>query len=337
MPVTIAAARTAAARWVAEHATGDPGFGGAYLAGSAAWLPADAVLPATSDVDIMLVTGSSPAPPKPGKCRQDGLLLEPTYLSWTELSSPKAVLSDYHLAGGLRVNTILADPTGRLTALQAAVARDFSAPRWIRRRCAHAETRIRTGLMAAQTPQPWPWQVTRWLFATGVTTHVLLVAAQRNPTIRRRYAATRALLTDLGHPDWQEELLTVLGCAHLTPDQVRGHLDALTTIFDEAGPAAATSPVSFAGDLSAQARPVAIDGAHELLAAGEHREAMFWLAATYARCLIALNRDNDPAFTELMADLGHPTGPADLHRQIGRTEAFLPRLTEMREVVLASS
>ncbi|GAA2826313.1 hypothetical protein [Crossiella cryophila] len=336
MPVTVAAARATAAGWVAEHATGDPGFGGAYLAGSAAWLGAEAVLPATSDLDIMLVTAASPAPARPGKFRRDGLLLEPTYLSWAELSSPKAVLSDYHLAGGLRTNTILADPTGRLTALQEAVARDFSAPRWIRRRCAHAETRIRTGLMAAQTPQPWPWQVTRWLFATGVSTHVLLVAAQRNPTVRRRYAATKALLTELGQPDWQEELLAVLGCAHLSPDQVRGHLAALTAIFDEAGPAAATSPDFFAGDLSPQARPVAIDGAHELLAAGEHREAMFWLVATYARCLIALGRDDDPAFTELMADLGQ-TGPADLRRQIGRTEAFLPRLAEMREVVLASS
>ncbi|MFK4066636.1 hypothetical protein [Streptomyces sp. NPDC029674] len=39
-----------------------------------------------------------------------------------------------------------------------------------------------------------------WLFPTGVTCHVLLAAALRNPTVRLRYpAACEALATDAPH------------------------------------------------------------------------------------------------------------------------------------------
>jgi hypothetical protein len=43
--VKAAEARAVAARWVAEHGANSPGFGGAFLSGSAAWLPAPAELP----------------------------------------------------------------------------------------------------------------------------------------------------------------------------------------------------------------------------------------------------------------------------------------------------
>lgn len=340
MPVPLAHAKAVATRWVTAHLAGDPGFGGAYLAGSAAWLPPEAELPETSDLDVMVVTEAAEAAPKLGKFQYEGVLLEVTYLSWTQLSSPKAVLADYHLAAGLHATTVLADPTGRLSALQTAVARDFTAPRWVRRRCAHAEARIRTGLATAATAPPGPRQVLGWLFATGVTTHVLLTAARRNPTIRKRYAATQALLTELGHPEWQEELLAALGCAHWTPERVLAHLATMTAVLDEAAPAAAASDLPFASDLSPQARPVAVEGALELVAAGLHREAVFWLVATYARALQVLGRDTDPGFENLLADLGQspdhgPRSPADLRWQIGRTEAFLPRLAELREAILA--
>ncbi|MGW0521606.1 hypothetical protein [Crossiella sp. NPDC003009] len=344
MAHTLTEALAVATDWLTGHAAGKPGFGGAYLAGSAAALAPEAVLPASSDLDLMVVTGAE-EPPKLGKFRYRGVLLEVTYLSWARLASPKAVLADYHLAAGLRRDTVLADPTGRLRALQAAVAADFAAPRWVRRRCAHAEDRIRAGLDAARAAAPWPERVLRWLFATGVSTHVLLTAALRDPTIRLRYAATGTLLAELGRPEWQEELLAALGCAHLRPERVREHLGALTVIFDEtsqAVEAAASDPAArgalpcYASDLSREARPIAIDGAHELIDAGLPREAVFWLVATYARALTILGRDGDEAFSALLADLGN-SGPADLHTQIGRTEEFLPRLADMREAVLTSS
>jgi hypothetical protein len=99
-----------ASRWVSEHAAEIPNFGGAFVGGSAAWLSGDADLPDTSDVDVMVVTADTHAPPKMGKLLYGGVLVEVTYLSWDQLRSSEDVLASYHLAGSFRTDTILADP-----------------------------------------------------------------------------------------------------------------------------------------------------------------------------------------------------------------------------------
>jgi hypothetical protein len=208
--VQVREARALASRWVAEHAAGIPGFAGAFVSGSAAWLSGHLDLPGTSDVDVMVVTAGGPAPPKLGKLRYGGVLVEVTYLSWDQLRSSEQVLGSYHLAGSFRTNTILADPTGRLAGLQAATARDFAKRPWVRRRCRQAEQRIVDGLGSLDLSAPLPAQVTAWLFATGVTTHVLLTAGLRNPTVRLRYLAARTLLGEYARAEIHGELLRLL-------------------------------------------------------------------------------------------------------------------------------
>ena len=111
-------ARAVAAGWVAGHAAEVPGYLGALLGGSLAWLPDDAELPATSDVDVMVVTDDPDATAGRSKRRHGGVLLEATVLPWWQLGSPERVLASYHLAGLFRTPaTILADPSGRLAAL----------------------------------------------------------------------------------------------------------------------------------------------------------------------------------------------------------------------------
>ncbi|HSO51664.1 MAG TPA: hypothetical protein VL330_02750, partial [Actinomycetes bacterium] len=136
--MTVSEARALAARWVAEHAAGTPGFAGALLGGSMAWSPAHAELPATSDVDVMVVTDDQGAAPARSKRRYGGVLLEVTVLAWDQLRSPEWVLASYHLAGLLRPGTVLADPSGRLAGLQAATATDYPRRAWVRRRCRDA-------------------------------------------------------------------------------------------------------------------------------------------------------------------------------------------------------
>jgi len=51
----IGQARETARQWVIEEASAIPGFRGAYTAGSTNWLPEDASLGTTSDLDIMAV------------------------------------------------------------------------------------------------------------------------------------------------------------------------------------------------------------------------------------------------------------------------------------------
>ncbi|APU15820.1 MULTISPECIES: hypothetical protein [Actinoalloteichus] len=335
----VAEARAAAVDWVRRRARGEAGFVGAYFSGSTIGLPGDAELSPTSDVDVVVVT-SGPVPPVGlGKFRHQGALLEITHLSRELFATAEQVLSSYHLAGGLRADTIIADPSGMLRRLHQEVARDFAEPKWVRRRCADALRRIESGLRVVDAAAPWHQQVTSWLFPTGVTTHVLLVAALRNPTVRLRYPAVRAVLTEHGLADRYPELLTLLGARELTAARVTEHLAALATTFDAAAQVSGT-PFFFRGDITAEARPIAVDGSRDLIAAGLHREAFFWIVATFARCHAvfaadapALGAMHEPAFRAAVADLGIAS-TSDLRRRADDVRRFLPRLVETAEIVL---
>ncbi|MFE7386104.1 hypothetical protein [Streptomyces sp. NPDC057582] len=301
----VGAARSAATRWVAEHARPEPGFRGAYFSGSTVGLPDDAELSPSSDVDIVVVLAGDEPPVKPGKLRFRGALLEITYVAWADLSSVDEVLASYHLAGSFRHDTVIADPTGRLRALHAAVSPRFAERPWVRRRCEDALHRIESRLAAFDTSAPFHEQVTGWLFPTGVTTHVLLVAALRNPTVRQ-------------------------------------HLSELTRTFD-ATAAVARTPFFFSSDLTAQARPIAVDGSRLLVDRGDHREAVFWIIATFARCHTVLAADAPglhtarmPAFRAAVADLGI-TSTDDLLRRGAEVGRFLPRLRRTAEEILESA
>ncbi len=336
-------ARAAAARWVARHARHDAGFRGAFFSGSTTWLSGDAELPPASDVDVVVVTARDEPATKPGKLRYGGVLLEVTYLSMDRLASAEEVLASYHLAGSFRVDTIIDDPTGQLRRLHAQVARGFAERAWVRRRCEDARHKIERGLRAIDTSALWHDQVTSWLFPTGVTTHVLLVAALRNPTVRLRYLAAREVLADYGHTDVYPQLLDLLGCTALSRRRVQHQLDELTRTFD-ASAAVAKTPFLFSGDITPAARPVAIDGSQELIDRGCHREAVFWIVATFARCHKILAADAPPelqdthtaAFRAALADLGI-TSTDDILRRADEVNRYLPRLWEATEAILSAN
>lgn len=260
----VGTARSAAVQWVAEHARPDPWFRGAYFSGSTVGLPDGAELSPFSDVDVVVVTAEPDPPAKPGKFRFRDALLEVSHLSWDELASADEVLSSYHLAGSFRRDTVIDDPTGRLRELRADVSRRFAERPWVRRRCLDAERRIETRLGAFDASAPFHEQVMSWLFPTGVTTHVLLVAALRNPTVRLRYPAAREVLDAYGQAHLYPELLELLGCARLSARRAGRHLDELAHTFDAAAEVART-PFFFSGDITTEARPVAIDGSRHLI------------------------------------------------------------------------
>lgn len=336
-------ARAAAARWVMRHACREDGFRGAYFSGSTIGLPDDAELPAASDVDVVIVTAAAQAPRKLGKFIYLDTLVEVTYLPWRRLASVEEVLGSYHLAGSFRMDTIIADPTGHLRGLQAQVSRHFAERVWVRRRCENARQKIEDGLRAIDTAAAWHNQVIAWLFSTGVSTHVLLVAALRNPTVRLRYLAAREVLIDYGHASLYPDLLTLLGCAQLSPERVEHHLGELVRTFDAAA-AAAKTPFFFSTDITPAARPIAIDGSRELIQAGAHREAVFWIVATFARCHailaadapVELQRALAPAFDAIVADLGI-TSTDDLIRRADDVTQFLPKLWETTSAILSTN
>ena len=333
-------AKAAAARWVEEEASGSPGFAGAFLHGSIVGMADDAPLAPSSDVDVMVVRDGALPDVKPGKFISSGVVLDVTDLTWDALGSAEEVLGQYHLAGSFRYPSVLADPSGRLRPLNLAVAREFARRYWVRRRCADAMSRIERNLASSATAEMWHDRVTSWLFGTGVMTHVLLVAGLRNPTVRTRYAAAKDLMRRYNRLADYETLLVLQGSVGLTRAQVEGHLAGLAEVFDVAA-AEVRTPVFFATDISPEARVIAIDGSREMIERGDHREAVFWIVATYARCLSILDRDAAPevserfrpGFDELLADLGI-VGNADLAMRAVEVRAALPWLLGMAEEIM---
>jgi hypothetical protein len=336
-------AREVARQWVIEAAGTLPGFAGAFYHGSANWLPDDAPLPATSDLDVMVVLSGVNPPVKPGKFRYQGVLLEVSYLPSERLRSPDQVLGDYHMAGSFRRPGIILDPSGRLTALQEAVSKEYAERRWIVRRCEDARNLVLRNLQSLDATVPFHDQVTAWLFGTGVTTHILLVAGLKNPTVRTRYLAVRELLGEYRQPPFYTTLLAMLGCAQLSRAQVERHMAALAAAFDAAKEVIKT-PFFFAADLSDQARPIAIDGSWEMIARGDHREAIFWMVATYSRCQKVLFHDAPtamqekftPAYRRLLGDLGI-TAFADLQRRGEQVTELLPQVWAVAETIMAAN
>jgi hypothetical protein len=338
----IADARQAARRWVVENAGGIPGFCGAYTAGSTNWLPGDAELPATTDLDIMVVADQSNAAIR-DKFRYRGALLEVSYLSSKPFESPESILGDYHLAPSFVTTNLVVDPVGRLGPLLEAVRRGYADGQWVRKRCAQARSKVLENLGSIDERAPLYDQVIAWLFAAGISCHVLLAAGLRNPTVRWRYAAVRELLADHGRLDFHESLLEMLGVARIGRQRAEEHLAAMTGIFDRAASAVAT-PFPFAADVRDNARPLAIGGSIEMIERGFHREAMFWIAVTHSRCQKVMLSSAPGQMTEafrdgyreLLDDLG-VSDPAQLLRRSAELELFLPRVWEVAQAILAAN
>ncbi|MFG3418055.1 hypothetical protein [Micromonospora sp. NPDC048063] len=321
------AARAVAAAWVRAYAAREPGVEGALLSGSVLGMAAGEVVPPWSDVDVLVVR-SEPAE-KLGKFRWGGVLLEVTFVTWEDLGSPEDVLGSFVFAGCFRGDGVLLDPTGRLAWLRARVSAGFADAVWVRRRCAGVRARIEAGLRGVGDSGALHEQVTGWLFPTSLTAVLPLVAGLVEPTVRRRYVVAREVLAAYGLVDRYVAVLDLLDGGGVSAGRVAGHLAGLARTFDVAAQVARTR-FFFSADITPAGRVVAVDGSAALVAAGCHREAMFWIVATYARCHAVLAVDAPergvelaPAFEAAVADLG-VSSAADRRRRADEVLAFLP-------------
>jgi hypothetical protein len=330
--VLVADGRAAARDWVERYVAGEPWFRGAFLTGSAVARPATDPLPVTSDVDVNLVVGRT-APEKPGKFRHRGVLLDVSHQLEGALPDAAGLARSWVLAPSFATDQILADPSGRLRALHDAVAPVFAHPAVVRERCAGLVGDLTSRLAGVAGPAPWPEQVTAWLFPSSLVTHVPLVAALRSPTVRLRYRAAREVLHAHDRHGTYRRLLELLGCADVDAPTVRRHVDVLAELFDEAA-ALARTPFPFSADITRDARPVAVGGSRQLVEDGDHREAVFWVVATAARCqqILAadapgpLRRAGESRFRDTVADLLGLHDPAGLLHRREQVHALLPEL-----------
>jgi len=325
--------------WVAEHAAPRTGFRGAFFSGSSPSLPAASPLPVWSDVDIVVVVADAVAPAKLGKLAYGGALLDVSYLPWAELVSAPTVATSYHLAASFSSDQVIADPTGHLGRLRDDIAPRFGHFEAVQRRCDDALGAIVSRLRSVDPAAPWQDQVTAWMFPTSITTHVVLVAALRNPTVRLRYVAARQVLAGHGEQSLYQRLLELLGCAGCDRQLVQKHLDGLAAAFDEAS-AVARTPMFFSTDITSAARPIAIEGSQHLVDNGDHREAVFWIIATWARCQQILAADASPGLCSageqrLRAAVTELLGVADTAGLRQRRTETLELLPVLRQTVLS--
>lgn len=335
-------AKRIANEWIDSAGARDQHFVGAVLHGSVNWMEDEAELAPSSDLDVLVIRDGDEDAAKPGKFIYRDLLLEVSYLPWEAISTPEAVLGNYQLAGSFQGAGLLADPTGRLAELQAAVSGEYARGEWVRRRSEHVRMRALQGFPLIAEDELHD-QVTSWLFSTGALTHMVLVPALENPTVRKRYLAARSVLARYGFENEYLAMLDLLGARDLSPEQVGGYLDAMTEAFD-AAKQVIRSPFFFAADISDVSRPVAIDGSRELIEAGDHREAIFWIVATYCRCLKVLTTDGAPGarlpfedeFQAMLRDLG-VAGYDDRVGQVQRSRDEIPRVWNIANAVMSDN
>jgi len=215
-------AKEIARRWVMEEASQYAGFQGAFYHGSVNWLSDDDILASSSDVDIMVVFADPPEM-KLGKFIYQDVMLEVSHLGWDQLQSAEQILGQHHMAGSFKGPSVIADPTGRLTELQIAVSFGYAKYNWVSKRCENAQNKVLTGIQNLKATDALHDQVNTCTFPAGVMTHVLLVAGLKNPTVRRRYSAVRALLAAYDQLDFHETLLEMLGCHQMSRARVEHH------------------------------------------------------------------------------------------------------------------
>ena len=120
-------------------------------------------------------------------------------------------------------------------------------------------------------------------------------------------------------------------------------LAALTEAFD-AAKTVIHPPFFFTSDISDIARPISIGGGEELIARGNHGQAIFWMGAAYSRCQKVFHHDAPPelrerydhGYRELLGDLGIASF-LDLCRRFAEVETFLPQVWDVAEVIMAGN
>lgn len=336
-------ARALAAKWLAENFGKLAGFLGSYLSGSTAWGDPQAEFRAGSDVDLFVVLDVNELPNAPGKIFWHGVVLEINFITYQSIANPEQILGDYHIAGAFIANGLLSDPEGKIAKIRQTVAAEFSAPSRILQRCLHAKTRAGSFITQFRQSTQLHDKVTNLYFGAGVCAHMILVADQANPTIRRRYAQMQKSLQHHGELAFHEHLLTSLGSNNWTQKTAIDLLAQVATSFDLAC-AVIRSPYQFASDMTKATRPIAIDGAAEMIDAGYHREAAFWLVAISARSRAVVAKDGsaaqldsvDAALSELLAYLGTPDIAA-MNERATRIEADIENCWALCEKIASGN
>lgn len=300
--LTVDDALAIASTWIT---TSNLPFSSSFIGGSVAYAAPDSLYDPASDIDCYLVTDGEAPDGKIGKITVDGVLLDVSWLPWSQLEHAE---SDAVMASLLHFGQVVRDD-GHLGSLQERLSAEFRSPSMVAIRLESMRRKIRNGLAGDSSHLQAPEQVMNWLFPATLATHIPLVKTCAPLTVRKRFLAAKKIM----EPTDYEGLLALYEFDTVTMIQAQGWLDSIATLFDATKELAAKSSRFWATDIQAGARHIAIDGSQQLIDTGNHREALYWIIATSTRCLtVRSDADIDssdflPAFTEMLSVMGIET------------------------------
>ncbi len=352
--MTTREARRLAETWLHQELAHYPEAVGTIIAGSARTRAPEAPHPAGSDIDLFTFVEATVPPdifePRhrfaPRKLAYRGVVLEPSFHEVHQLDDPFTVAGHLHLGPLFAEPCILFDPTGRLLDVANQVAADFH-----RRDLVHQ--RLEQALAAADPGAPYGgvpdapgisdpcWHNVAHAFAIMRCAVPILAANLTPPTTRRSLVVAREILRGIGREDIANELLRLLGSLSLDRSEVEALADEAEQIYDLAVTVRRTA-VPLDWNVSPDARTLERAAIREMIAAGDHREAMMQLllVRTIAQGLIENDGDETararsrPGFQCLLAALGIPDDAA-LQTRGREVYAFLPPLRVCCEHLLA--
>lgn len=157
-----------------------------------------------------------------------------------------------------------------MNEIQKAVSQDYAKRKWVYKRCEHARDWFLTTLQWLNESEPFHDQVFAWLYATGMPTHILMMAGLKNPTVRKSFVEAKEVLARYDYLHVYDSILDILGSTNLSRAQAEFHLTALIEVFDVAKELRKT-PFFFSTNISDIARPAMIEGTRGLIENGYHR------------------------------------------------------------------
>lgn len=325
----------AAQDWVLREACRLPGCCGAYLSGSVLEKALDEAWPADSDVDVVLLFEAE-LPPKIGKFRWQQVLMEITAMHRGVVADEETVLSTHYLAFALNGGQALHDPQGLLGPMMKRVQEQFYQEKWLLARVATTAEIARrniSGMAADREPEA---AFMSCGFGPSAIALPILAAAGCNCTVRKRLPKARDVLRRFGYGDFSANLERVLGCHGMTAAELLPHMDALErTYYLAMGTKGPSEEYAFRSDIRPDAKAVAIDGTRELLLSENPSDAVFWMIATFTRCMTILRMDDMDAYRACLADMrafAAALGVADARGIAARHALALQTLADAEEI-----
>lgn len=275
---TVAEVTAIVKKWLDENASTFPDFAGAFLFGGIVHLSQEAYFAAYRDVDLIIVLDRS------GKVEEtnlellvEGIMIEVGFMASECFSSPETILADPEVAANFAATNILADPVGNLKLLQTKVQSEFEKRKWVQARC-ESELKSVWGRIDSITSSETVfkkmnslWDVLRQL------TGLVALAFLKPPTHRRSLVLAKEILEDHQRPDLHAHVLRLWGSADLSRSEVQALLDRAMPVFDRAV-AIHKTPVPADFKLTPHLRPYFLEASQEMIDAGCHREATYWIA-----------------------------------------------------------